>query len=890
MFLTSRIAPPRNWQDFEKLCADIWRRVWNDPNTQLNGRQGQTQHGVDIVGRINGAGGYVGVQCKGRDADLGRVLTIDELRRETTKARLFSPPLTHFVIATTAPNDARLQSEARAITARNEREGRFSVDVMGWDDIQLRLADYPELIAKHFPNFAKTLLSGFVRVDPSPGIGDADPRKFFLGWKPTFGDLLLDVDVRRTIRVNGGDVAYEHFKHNILSARQRTHLYLIFGEGGSGKTTFLRRLALDFALAGVRVHRALVGSGLQISNILEHASIQADTPTVLVIDDADIVGKQLLALNDELSLFSNEMIVIAGSRRNEWNFQVGRRRDSAFQPVYLNLLSRSEVEELLVKLERNGALGRLASLSPESRVEHLLVGARRQLLAGLLEATHGSGFREIVRDEYDSIAHERARFLYIAACLFQQLGILLRVPVARALTGADAEAFESEILNSLELVVQFEATPHGMALLPRHRNISRELLYQVCNTPEQQFELALRCLECLHPATRLRKIAQTTAARVGERLLARCLISTEDDAYALIDALLVAGTDGYRLGQPVKEHALRFQQARAHRSSRMFQVPTGHPSQRQFLVAGEIASARIGSDEAARVLSEGLNIESSWHLLTRALAQVRFERGEVEAAEALVTRLLSLRDSGRAVHVAIPISFAMALRKLREHEQPLLALRYLELAETSLQKGMEDPDGYFLARARLLVKLGRPIDAIGILERGRNFVIKPHQYVQTLSKEHTELLATYDAERFYRDAQRDINAAAKLPARAWMLFGKIAVARRDRRAIQDLIERHPNPVPLIIDLTEQALWNEDIAGSELLRSAFSSLVTPDRKVFFSVFAPSVLNRDDVAFRAVLERLCDICGAVRALLDHFLANGDDGAYDFVMDIARRDSLV
>ena len=42
--LASQIPPPSNWQDFETLCCDFFSRIWKDPSTQQNGREGQPQY------------------------------------------------------------------------------------------------------------------------------------------------------------------------------------------------------------------------------------------------------------------------------------------------------------------------------------------------------------------------------------------------------------------------------------------------------------------------------------------------------------------------------------------------------------------------------------------------------------------------------------------------------------------------------------------------------------------------------------------------------------------------------------------------------------------------------------------------------------------------------
>jgi len=77
-------------------------------------------------------------------------LTTATIDKEVRLAKKFRPNLTEFAIATTAPNDARLQDHALAITARHQSKGLFAVYVFGWDEITRRLTQYPELVNKHF--------------------------------------------------------------------------------------------------------------------------------------------------------------------------------------------------------------------------------------------------------------------------------------------------------------------------------------------------------------------------------------------------------------------------------------------------------------------------------------------------------------------------------------------------------------------------------------------------------------------------------------------------------------------------------------------------------------------------------------------------------------------
>ncbi len=853
---------------------------------QSNGRQGQAQNGVDIVGAVDGTGAYGGVQCKGKDQAYGLALTVEELREEVTKAIGFIPPLKQFILATTAPNDAKIQKEARLITEEHRTNGLFSVAVMGWQEIQTRLADYPEVISKYFPEFARRELEGFELVDPNVS-GDPNPQRFFLGWKPTFADLQANVDVRRTLRLGATEVPYEHFKDDIRRADGASHLYVVFGEGGTGKTTFLRRLALDFAVEGQRVHRALVGTTIRPSRVIDYAKQDPAMSTLLIIDDAHVAAKQLLDLNEELTLFPNKTLVVAGARRNEWNVGVRPIRESGFRSVQLALLSRAETETLIENLQRTDSLGQLASLSSAKRVEMLMVGARRQLLAGLLEATHGAGFREIIRNEYESINHDGARFLYAASCLMQRLGVLLRLPAAQAIALApDRLSFEHEILTRLELVVQIEQAQFGTVLLPRHRNISNELVAQLCPTVPQQYDLALRSLQRLRGQRQANKLLQTTAIRVGQRMLAKSFISTADDAFTTAEAVLGAGTANYEWGMRLFTHALRPQAVgRGFRGVRMYQVPIGYPSQKQFLLAARILREHAGVDEAVQVLSEGLSIRDDWHLLTLALAKCRFDKGEIAAAESLVARVLDANKSHRFGPIRLPISLAMALMKFRESENPELALEYMQLAAGECVDGMSDPQGYFVARGKLLLSLGRTADAMRLFEEADSKVVAPKWMVATIQKEHGSLLAEHDEEGFYRWVENRFPGDAVKPPFIVKLRGVIAVRKRNLVGVNAVLAEHPGSSALVGQLARTSLRNGDIQGVRFLRDIFLPSVAVGSKAFCALAAPAVLQRDAVELRDILATVSEPSAAVKALMKYCAKSGDDAGWIFVRDIGR-----
>ncbi|MGY8663531.1 hypothetical protein Q3C01_14335 [Bradyrhizobium sp. UFLA05-109] len=143
-----QLHPPASWDKFEEICADLFSRIWNDPELVRYGRSGQRQKGVDIYGKQNGADS--GVQCKGKRVWPPTKLTIAEINTEIEEAKKFRPALKTYIIATTADNDVAVTDHVNAISERHAAEGLFRVTVFGWRELTRRIDDFPELKEKHF--------------------------------------------------------------------------------------------------------------------------------------------------------------------------------------------------------------------------------------------------------------------------------------------------------------------------------------------------------------------------------------------------------------------------------------------------------------------------------------------------------------------------------------------------------------------------------------------------------------------------------------------------------------------------------------------------------------------------------------------------------------------
>lgn len=155
---SGRYPKPNSWDEFEDICKDSFELKWGVNNLNRHGRQGQSQHGVDIYGYVFNSG-YYGIQCKNTTNEITKKLIEDEC----LKAEGFKPELVKYFIATTADRDIKSQKIVRDINEERRLINKFPVEILFWDDIIQDLSKSEIVFQKHYPQFK--LSSGDSRDD-----------------------------------------------------------------------------------------------------------------------------------------------------------------------------------------------------------------------------------------------------------------------------------------------------------------------------------------------------------------------------------------------------------------------------------------------------------------------------------------------------------------------------------------------------------------------------------------------------------------------------------------------------------------------------------------------------------------------------------------------------
>ncbi len=184
---------PKNWQDFEDVCKELWRANWPCREIESHGRNGQAQCGIDVFGIPDGENRYYGIQCKHKS--VGEELTEHEVNHEIEEALKFPTPLKMLYIATTADNDAKIQKYVVRMDVKNRETGLFGIRVYSWPEISDLLRQHTKVLnwymEEKFYQRSMELDVNSCRISEGPVI-----------LKPRFNRLIEDVVLHEPIKLS----------------------------------------------------------------------------------------------------------------------------------------------------------------------------------------------------------------------------------------------------------------------------------------------------------------------------------------------------------------------------------------------------------------------------------------------------------------------------------------------------------------------------------------------------------------------------------------------------------------------------------------------------------------------------------------------------------------
>lgn len=241
------------------------------------------------------------------------------------------------------------------------------------------------------------------RLDIDPSLGPI--RAFYKGYKPTWQDILDEIPAELA--------CVNDFSTLVRDKYEAQKCIALVGPAGSGKTTALMIAALNLSKATthpIYFLREAVSDLKEVVIALEQIN---DGPFYLFIDKIESMQTEIAEVLNSAS--TKNICVIASERLNIWN----RRVKAVVAPFTAETFTmarirKSDAVQILAKLEKFGPWTRLQPMRPDQRVEEVFKKADRQLLIGLMEATTGVGFKEIIASDFRKLGDDHHKqFLVI---------------------------------------------------------------------------------------------------------------------------------------------------------------------------------------------------------------------------------------------------------------------------------------------------------------------------------------------------------------------------------------------------------------------------------------------------------------------------------------------
>lgn len=323
------------------------------------------------------------------------------------------------------------------------------------------------------------------------------PKSFYKGLNPGFSAIEQGLDVRRKIT---DEILSDVFLANEAEHEGHAELILIKAHAGAGKTVLLRRLAWDASHDYDCLCLLMRPQGLINVSAIEELIELCDRRVYLFVDDSADRLRDLEALFERIGPSGANLTVITAERMNEWNVVCDSLNPRVTLRYELRYLSEAEIDALLNLLAKHDAEGELRGKTQEVKREAFLEIAGRQLLVALHEATFGSPFREIIKNEFDNIWPLDAKHIYLTICTLNRLNVPVRAGIIARIHGVPFEDFKKKFFDPLEHIVQAEFDPgsRDYAYKARHPFIAQMVFEDVLQRQEERFDQYIRCLGALN--------------------------------------------------------------------------------------------------------------------------------------------------------------------------------------------------------------------------------------------------------------------------------------------------------------------------------------------------------------------------------------------------------
>ncbi|MCD4727471.1 MAG: tetratricopeptide repeat protein, partial [Pirellulales bacterium] len=318
---------------------------------------------------------------------------------------------------------------------------------------------------------------------------------FYKGKIPTWKDIASELDVIRTEKIQE---IYE-FTSETTSG---ISLALILSEAGAGKSTFLRRVALELAKKGHPVLFTIPPRDLKSLELLEDVKgiirLYNRRPVIICVDNAASVLEPLHYLCDRLQETGETLVLIAADRAARWRAAMNLEGGGVIQERFpsekqlkltLGELKQSEISNLIIKLKNAEVSERVTQMDISILQQEFNERFQGDLLVTLHEIITGQNFDKTIQEEEKEFRsqHPRHKLAYTITATLHQFGLSIPKSLLAKLSGGTND-LEAEV-SFLELIAQCKEDrlllPSNNFLTTRHEIVARAVYSGLPETEQE---------------------------------------------------------------------------------------------------------------------------------------------------------------------------------------------------------------------------------------------------------------------------------------------------------------------------------------------------------------------------------------------------------------------
>jgi tetratricopeptide (TPR) repeat protein len=265
-------------------------------------------------------------------------------------------------------------------------------------------------------------------------------------------------------------------RHLIEAAKERKELFVTVGQAGSGKTTATMQALIDISSEGLFDVFELSSETKSVSKALDVLSRISDRPKLVYLPNLFSFGT---ALEDDFDQARHSQVTfVSTARSSEWKEHFERHFSRKSCRFSFQRFSTEDYDPLIDRLKAYVPAPRFMQMKHDQQVERL-AKSKSQLLIALREATESRNFDEVILSEFNSLADDDVKdlFLIVGVATLARVGIEPAV-AAEAYNSVKRERSFNEALERLDGIVAPLASGR---LIGRHEFYVRNILDQAVN-------------------------------------------------------------------------------------------------------------------------------------------------------------------------------------------------------------------------------------------------------------------------------------------------------------------------------------------------------------------------------------------------------------------------